>query len=187
MGAAGSSGTCCWDTETIDGGQQWVSVGASSADGGQGQGEGGRRLCVKVPSACGHMAWTEARLVRAAETGVSRPFRGRPHSPEMSKGCPRAERVGQAEEPSLPFEAPENQKSQRKVSEVEEETLNGELLPACSSSSSSWAVAADTGWRVPYSEHPGTRVVWIWRHPVTLHHHSGLPNSQICNLEKSRI
>lgn len=69
MGAVGRSGTCCWDTETIDWGQQWVSVGVSSADGGQGQGEGGRRLCVNMPPACGHMAWTEAWLVKAVETG----------------------------------------------------------------------------------------------------------------------
>lgn len=95
--------------------------------------------------------------------------------------------MGQAEETSLPFEAPENQKSGMEVSEVEKETLCGELLPAASSSSSSWAVAADTGWRVPHPEHPGTKVVWIWQHPVTLHYHSCLPNSQICNLEKSRI
>lgn len=68
---------------------------------------------------------------------VSWPLRGRPHSPEMSKGCPRAERVGQAEETSLPFEAPENQKSEMEVSEVEKETLSGELLPAASSMGSS--------------------------------------------------
>lgn len=55
----------------------------------------------------------------------------------MSKGCPRAERVGQAEETSLPFEAPENQKSGMEVSEVEKETLSGELLPAASSMGSS--------------------------------------------------
>lgn len=128
MGAAGSSGTCCWDTETIDGGQQWVSAGASSADGGQGQGEGGRRLCVKVPPACGHMAPQRHGLSEQLRR-VSWPLRGRPHSPEMSKGCLRAERVGQAEETSLPFEAPENQKSGMEVSEVEKETLKWRAAP----------------------------------------------------------
>lgn len=45
--------------------------------------------------------------------------------------------MGQAEETSLPFEAPENQKSGMEVSEVEKETLSGKLLPAASSMGSS--------------------------------------------------
>lgn len=35
MGAAGSSGTCCWDTEAIDGGSNGFPLGRAQLMGGR--------------------------------------------------------------------------------------------------------------------------------------------------------
>lgn len=104
--------------------------------GWQGQGEDGRRPCVKVTPACGHMACTETWCVRAADTGlVGLSEEGYTHL--------KVERAGQAEETSLPFKTPGDQKSGMVVSKMDKEMLSGKLLPTPSRSSqfmgsSSW-------------------------------------------------
>lgn len=54
MGAAGSSGTCCWDTETIDGGSNGFPLGRAQLM-GAGPGRGWKKaLCEGAPSLWAH-------------------------------------------------------------------------------------------------------------------------------------